>query len=113
MDAFWYLQQYTQAAASLLKHESLTSHLMASLSQNHDGAATRKAISMDSLISLTHAYRYMWRHGYNTSFYQVAEQMASPATKATVLSTIITRNDSTFPTDADYFKILQTCKAIS
>jgi len=55
----------------------------------------------------------MWRHGYNTSFYQLAEQMASPATKATVLSTIINRNDSTFPTDADYFKILQTCKALS
>jgi len=55
----------------------------------------------------------MWRHGYNTSFYQLAEQMASPATKATVLSTIINRNDSTFPTDADYFKILQTCEALS
>lgn len=54
--------------------------------------------------------RYMWRHGYNTSFYQLAQQMASPATKATVLSTIINRNDSTFPTDADYFKIIQTCE---
>ena len=56
--------------------------------------------------------RYMWRHGYNTSFYQLAEQIASPATKATVLSTIINRNDSTFPTDADYFAIIRTCKPI-
>ncbi|CAL8466175.1 g5711 [Coccomyxa elongata] len=52
--------------------------------------------------------RYMWRHGYNTSFYQVAQQMASPATKATVLSTIINRNTSSFPSIQDYFNILQT-----
>ena len=54
--------------------------------------------------------RYMWRHGYNTSFYQLAQQIASPATKATVLSTIINRNSSTFPTDADYFQIIRTCE---
>ncbi len=53
----------------------------------------------------------MWRHGYNTSFYQVAAQMASPATKATVLSTIINRNTSSFPSIQDYFDILQTCAA--
>ena len=52
----------------------------------------------------------MWRHKYNTSFYQLAEEIASPVTKSTVLSTIINRNDSTFPTDADYFKIIQTCE---
>ncbi len=57
--------------------------------------------------------RYMWRHGYNTSFYQLAEQIASPVTKSTVLSTIINRNDSTFPTDADYFQIIRTCEAVS
>ena len=54
--------------------------------------------------------RYMWRHKYNTSFYQLAEEIASPVTKSTVLSTIINRNDSTFPTDADYFKIIQICE---
>ena len=54
----------------------------------------------------------MWRHKYNTSFYQLAEQIASPVTKSTVLSTIINRNDSTFPTDADYFKIIQTCEPL-
>lgn len=52
----------------------------------------------------------MWRHKYNTSFYQLAEEIASPVTKSTVLSTIINRNDSTFPTDADYFNIIQTCE---
>ena len=57
--------------------------------------------------------RYMWRHGYNTSFYQLAEQIASPVTKSTVLSTIINRNDSTFPTDADYFQIIRTCATLS
>ncbi len=51
----------------------------------------------------------MWRHGYNTSFYQLAQQMASPATKATVLSTIIAKNATAFPTIDDYFKILTTC----
>lgn len=51
----------------------------------------------------------MWRHGYNTSFYQVAEQMAGPATKSTVMSTIINKNSSAFPTIDDYFNILKTC----
>ena len=55
----------------------------------------------------------MWRHKYNTSFYQLAEEIASPVTKSTVLSTIINRNDSTFPTDADYFNIIQTCEPSS
>ncbi|EIE21247.1 amidase signature enzyme [Coccomyxa subellipsoidea C-169] len=54
--------------------------------------------------------RYMWRHGYNTSFYQLAQQMASPATQATVLSTIIAKNATAFPTIDDYFKILTTYK---
>ena len=56
--------------------------------------------------------RYMWRHKYNTSFYQLAEQISSPVTKSVVLSTIINRNDSTFPTDEDYFKIIQTCEPL-
>ena len=51
----------------------------------------------------------MWRHNYNTSFYQVANQLSSPVLKATVQSTIIKRNDSTYPTTSDYFQILQTC----
>lgn len=55
----------------------------------------------------------MWRHGYNTSFYQVAQQWASPATKAVVMSTIINKNASTFPTITDYFNILQTCVLLS
>lgn len=55
-------------------------------------------------------HRYMWRHNYNTSFYQVAQQMASPVTKSTVLSTIINRNSSTFPSIQDYFDILSKCE---
>lgn len=56
--------------------------------------------------------RYMWRHKYNTSFYQLAQQIASPTLKSTVMSTIINRNDSTFPTDQDYFNIIQTCELL-
>ena len=55
------------------------------------------------------ARRYLWRHGYNTSFYQVANQLSSPVLKGTVQSTIIKRNDSTYPSTTDYFNILQTC----
>ena len=55
------------------------------------------------------ASRYLWRHDYNTSFYQVSQQLASPVLKSTVSSTIINRNDTTYPSTADYFKIKSTC----
>ena len=54
--------------------------------------------------------RYLWRHGYNTSFYQVASQLAGPVLKSTVASTIINRNDTTYPSTADYFNIKTTCE---
>ena len=59
------------------------------------------------------ASRYLWRHDYNTSFYQVSQQLASPVLKSTVSSTIINRNDTTYPSTADYFNIKSTCTPLS
>ncbi len=54
------------------------------------------------------AHRYVYQHGYNISMVDLVDKMASPMLKKGMSSRLKKKLDS-YPTPADYTKVINTC----